>query len=136
MDASTEKIYSLLQSVFSLNSLVTSPTSQSIQLGNKTISYVPHEENDYFYLCAFIEQDHRDDMDIYNEIIVRIWKNQKAEAYSLRQAHFGHYEETYFRKHGVEYARPQIRIEANKFLFDWLTNLQREHGSLALNCYK
>lgn len=132
MDTSTEKIYSLLQSVFSLSSLLTSPSSQSIQLGNKTITYVPHEENDYFYLCAFIEQDHRDDIDIYNEIIVRIWKNRKAEVYSLRQAHFGRYEETYFRKHGVEYARPQIRIEAHNFLIDWLTTLQNEHGSLQL----
>lgn len=93
---------------------------------------MPHEKNEYFYLGAFIEQDHKDDMDIYNEIIVRIWKNNKAEVYSLRQAHFGHYEEIYFRKHGVEYARPQIRIEVTNFFIDWLTNLQKEHCSLQL----
>ncbi len=132
MDKSTEKIYSLLQSVFSLSSLLTAPLSKSTQFSDRTITYVPHEENDYFHLGAFIEQDHRDGIDTYNEIVVRIWKNKKAEVDSLRQAHIGHYEETYSRKQGVEYARPHIRIEANSFLSAWLVSLLKEHGNLRL----
>lgn len=132
MDTSTKDIYNLLQLTFPLSSLLTTQTSQSITLGTKTITYVPHDENEYFYLGAFIEQDHKEDLDIYNEIIIRIWKDKTAEVYSLRQAHFGHYEETYTRRHGIEFAKPQVRIEANTFFTDWLTNLQKEHGSLAL----
>lgn len=132
MDTSTKEIYSLLQSIFSLNFLFAAQTSQSITLGTKTITYVPHDENEYFYLGAFIEQDHKKDLDVYNEIIIRIWKDKTAEVYSLRQAHFGHYEETYNKKHGIEFANAQVRIEANIFLTDWLINLQKEHGTLKL----
>lgn len=133
MDTSTKEIYSLLQSIFSLNSLLVVQTSQSITLGTKTITYVPHDENEYFYLGAFIEIDHKKDHDIYNEIIVRIWKDKTAEVYSLRQAHFGHYEETYTRKHGIEFANPKIRIESNVYFTDWLKSLQMGHGTLSLH---
>lgn len=132
MDTSIEKTYSLLQSIFSLNTLLTSQVSQSIQLGNKSITYVPHEENSYFYLGAFIEEDRKDDVDNYNEVIVRIWKNNTAEVYSLRQVHFGGYEETYSRKNGIETAKPLVWLEANEFFTNWLINLQNEHGSLQL----
>ncbi len=132
MDKSIKDIYNLLQKTFPLTSLLTTSTSQSITLGTNTITYVPHDENEYFYLGAFIEQDHKAHTDIYNEIVIRIWKNKTAEVYSLRHAHLGYYEETYTKKHGIEFAKPQVRIDANMFFTDWLTNLQKEHGNLQL----
>lgn len=132
MDISTEKTYNLLSNTFSLNNLLGETLNKSIQLGNKTITFVPHEENDYFYLGSFIEQDNINGLDIYNEMTIRIWKNKKVEVYSLHLSDIGLHEDIYREKHGIEYARHQIKYEATLFFIEWLTNLKNEHGVLLL----
>jgi len=118
--------------VFYLNQLLTSSIPQSVQLNSKIITYLPNEENDYFYIGMLIERDRLDDIDICNEIQIRVWKNEKAEAVSLRQVQLNRYEDVYFKKHGFEYANLQAKSEANTFLVRWLSVLKKEYGKLDL----
>jgi hypothetical protein len=121
--------YALLVHLFNLRRYdATHPFSAQF-INQKKVMCIFLEQNGYFATYLLVEQGREKDVDVFNEIEIRVWKDGQAEAVSLRQVHLDKFEEVYKKQHGFEVQQPGIKQEANQFLFNWLQRLNSAvHG--------
>jgi len=130
IDTERKIIYNLLGKLFPFKTILVPTFSKTVKHTDYCISVNNLDQNDYFTTIQFSQFGKLTDLDLFNEFVIRILTNKQAEVLSIRQAHFDIYEETYFKRNGVEHARQEIRHQAHQFLFEWLTELEKNNFQL------
>lgn len=130
IDTERKTIFNLLNRVFPLKTILAPSFSKTLKHNGFNISINNLDQNNYFTTIQLSQFGKLADSDLFNELVIRVWTNKQAEVLSIRQAHFDIYEETYFKRNGVEHARQEIRHQAHQFLFEWLTELEKNNFQL------
>lgn len=124
-----QQIYQKLDDLFDMRKL--EKPGYRLKLKNKPFMNLTvenlHEENDYFFVISLAHFG-KQSGDIMSdpEMTIRIWKHGMAEAQSYANSYLATFQEIYTFRGGYERANMVLKEDLNKFLLQWLINLEAQ----------